>query len=91
MLKPRYIRWRDWLKSRTIRFNTTIAALSAAVMPVVLSIDESKLVALGFSSKTVVITAAVISVASSLYNNRLRRKTNHSLAGRADVPQEQIL
>lgn len=90
MLKPKYIKWRDWAKSRMIRFNTTIAAIATSILPVVFTIDESQLMALGLNTKTVVIISVVIAIASSLYNNRLRRKTTHPLEGRADVPEEYI-
>lgn len=91
MIKPKSISWRDWLAARTIRFNSAIAALWTAVLPVVLAVDETDLAILGFSPKYTIIIIGVLSVAASLYNNRLRGKTDRPLKGRANVCKSDLL
>lgn len=79
------VSWKDWWASRTIRFNTYMAALWAALVPVLLALDESDLQALGLSQRGVVIVLAVLGALQNWQNNRLRKATTKPLEGRANA------
>jgi hypothetical protein len=78
------ISWADWWASRTIRFNTAMAALFTASLPILIMVDEAQLVALGLSPKIIMIAMALIKIADNFANNKFRAITTKPLAGRAE-------
>lgn len=91
MIKPKNVSWRDWWASRTNRFNTMVIGFNTSVTPVLLSVDEADLNALGVSSKWVVIIMLGVNILAALNNQRLRGKTDTALSGRSEVLERDLL
>lgn len=74
---------RDRWASRTIRFNTYIAGIAAAALPIALTMTEEQWQRLGLDPATALTAVLFVKVISSMKNMELRGKTDKPLAGRA--------
>lgn len=78
--------WRDWLASRTVKINATLAVAFAALIAWVATLSDADLLTLGLTEKQAIIAMAAIKVASAVANLWLRADTTGPLAGRAGGP-----
>lgn len=75
--------WRDWLASRTIKFNAFMAAAWAALLPVFLTMTAADWQAIGFSERTALLAVMAVQIAGNAWNAYLRADTHRPLAGRS--------
>lgn len=90
MIKPKDVSWKDWISSRTNRFNALFVSFNATVVPLLASLDETDLQALGFSERAIVISLIGINVLAGWWNTRLRAKTSTPLSGRSHVSNHEL-
>lgn len=75
---------RDWIASRTNKYNAAIASLAAVATGYIAMLSPDEMTALGLSPKAVVIGLGVAKIADSLVNLWLRAVTTAPLEGRAE-------
>lgn len=75
---------KDWWASRTVRFNSYVAAAMTAMIPAVAVMDQADWATLGLEPKWALIAVLVIKALSAAKNVELRGKTNRPINGRAE-------